>query len=141
MPWKLRNETKVPHEDVRVKCRVDQAEQIIFYNRPALRRSPWLYLVLAIQPFMTAIILGLTGMLHSEPLSKESGLASILSVIDSRSLSSLAEASLLGELSRPVRLTMFPVQSGDKPTIQYCIGASSGERKQNGKLSGKVFYH
>ncbi|KAG7058481.1 hypothetical protein JMJ77_0005856 [Colletotrichum scovillei] len=69
-PWELKNGTKIPYEDVRVKYRVNQAEQIIFYNRPTLptlQKSPWLYLVLAIQPFMTASILRLTVMLHSKP--------------------------------------------------------------------------
>ncbi|KXH44027.1 hypothetical protein CSIM01_12180 [Colletotrichum simmondsii] len=56
-------------EYVRVKYRVDQAEQIVFSNRPTLRKSPWLYLVLAIQPFLMVIILGLTAMLHSETLN------------------------------------------------------------------------
>ncbi|EXF79657.1 hypothetical protein CFIO01_12143 [Colletotrichum fioriniae PJ7] len=94
--WELKNGTKVPYGDVRVKYRVDQVEQIIFYKRPTLRKSPWLYMVLAIQPFLIVIILGLTAMLHSEPLSKGFGLVSILSGIDSQSLSKLAGASLSG---------------------------------------------
>ncbi|KXH36932.1 hypothetical protein CNYM01_08384 [Colletotrichum nymphaeae SA-01] len=140
-PWELKNGTKIPYEDVRVKYRVNQAERIIFYNRPTLQKSPWLYLLLAIQPFMTAIILRLTVMLHSKPLGKRIGLVSILSGIDSRSLSSLAGASLPEELSRPVRLTMFSVQTGDKKMIQYRIEAFSEGWKQNRKLPGKVFYH
>ncbi|KAK1446166.1 hypothetical protein CMEL01_10409 [Colletotrichum melonis] len=126
MPWELKNETKVPYEDVRVKYRVHQAEQIIFYNRPTLRKSPGLYLVLAIQPFLIVIILGLSSMRHSEPLSKGFGLVSTFSGIDSQSLSSLAGSSLLGELSRPVKLTTSPVQTGGTNTIQ-CRARTSSE--------------
>ncbi|KAK1477997.1 hypothetical protein CABS01_03299 [Colletotrichum abscissum] len=141
MPWELKNETKVPYKDVRVKYRVHQAEQIIFYNRPTLRESPGLYLVLAIQPFLIVIILGLSSMRHSEPLGKGFGLVSTFSGIDSQSLSSLAGASLPGELSRPLKLTMSHVQTGGTNTIHCRAGTSSEGRKRNGKLSRNVVDH
>ncbi|UQC83247.1 uncharacterized protein CLUP02_08741 [Colletotrichum lupini] len=95
---------------------------------PTLRKSPGLYLVLAIQSFLIVIILGLSSMRHSEPLGKGFGLVSTFSGIDSQSLSSLAGASLPGELSRPLKLTMSHVQTGGTNTIQCRAGTSSEGR-------------
>ncbi|KAK1701345.1 hypothetical protein BDP55DRAFT_18036 [Colletotrichum godetiae] len=139
--WIWENGTEVSHREVEVIYSVDQADQSIFYKRPTLQKSPWLYLVLAIQPLLIVIILGLTVMLHSEPLGRGFGLVSILSGIDRQSLNSLAGASLSGELSQPVKLTMSPVQNGDTNTIQYRTATSSKGLKRNGKLSRNVLYH
>ncbi|KAK1638965.1 hypothetical protein BDP81DRAFT_447858 [Colletotrichum phormii] len=147
MSWVLADNTNVSLEDVRNKYRIDEADQTIFYSRPTLRKSPWLYLVLAIQPLLIFIILGLIVMLHSEPLSRGFGLVSILSGIDRQSLNNLAGASLSGDLSRIVRRhhrrgrTVMGSWKGTScitETLESCVGHVEKEEIASLKLEVAV---
>ncbi|KAF3806639.1 hypothetical protein GCG54_00004271 [Colletotrichum gloeosporioides] len=139
--WRSSNGTNITHENAGVMYAVDEDDQIILCNRPTLQKSFWLYLVLAIQPVLLLVILGLIALFHSCPLSKGFGLISILSGIESRSLNSLGGASLSGELVRPVKLVMGPNQGSETSSIHYHIVTSSKELHSNERLARNVVYH
>ncbi|KAK2740213.1 hypothetical protein CKAH01_18606 [Colletotrichum kahawae] len=139
--WRAKNGTNITHEDAGMMYAVDEDDQLILFNRPTLQKSFWLYLVLAIQPALLLVILGMIALFHSFPLSKGFGLISILSGIESRSLNSLGGASLSGELVRPVKLVMIPSQGSETSSIQYHIATSSKEIQGNERLARNVVYH
>ncbi|KAI3543046.1 hypothetical protein CABS02_10170 [Colletotrichum abscissum] len=113
----------------------------MLWSRNAVMKGSGAFNSEEFDPFLIVIILGLSSMRHSEPLGKGFGLVSTFSGIDSQSLSSLAGASLPGELSRPLKLTMSHVQTGGTNTIHCRAGTSSEGRKRNGKLSRNVVDH
>lgn len=91
---------------------VNSPDQIIFYVRPTLRKSPLLYFVLAVQPLLIFVILCFVLKMHSVPLDRGFGLVSILSGIDRDTLDILSGASLSGELTDRVKLVMVPTSEG-----------------------------
>ncbi|KAL8999526.1 MAG: hypothetical protein Q9169_001614 [Polycauliona sp. 2 TL-2023] len=114
------------------------------YVRPTLRKSNLLYFVLAIQPLLIFLILGLSASIfHSTPLDKGFGLISILSGIDRESLNTLAGAALSGELARSVKLVMRPVKGDQNDAIEYHVVLPSSElaRSRTEKLGRNVVYH
>lgn len=143
--WQSSNGTIIPHEEADIMYPIDEDDQTIIYNRPTLRKSPWLYLVLGVQPILLLIFLGMIALLHTVPLDKGFGLISILSGIERRGLDSLRGASLSGELKKPVKLTMSPVtpvQGDGESSIQYRIDpVSEKETKSNKRLSPNIVYH
>jgi hypothetical protein len=116
-------------------------DETAYYIRPTLRKSGWLYLVLAIQPVLTLVALLLTTMLFSTPLDKGFGLISILSGIDRGSLDSLAGAGLSGELAESVRLTIRPSHEKQKGRIEYRVVTTPATAHRNGSLDEKIVYH
>ena len=117
-------------------------DERIVYIRPTLRKSPWLYLVLAIQPLLSISILGLTLLLSSTPVDKDFGLVSILSGVDRTSLDILAGATLSGELRKSVKLVIQPKLEKGVARIEYHITPlSSGMSLDNGRLSSEIVYH
>ncbi|KAK1478449.1 hypothetical protein CCUS01_04794 [Colletotrichum cuscutae] len=140
------NKTILTFEEASIfyHIKMDEGNQTVIYTRPTLQTSPWLYLVLSIQPFLLLIFLGTIALLHTVPLDKGFGLISILSGVEHRGLDSLSGASLSGELKRPAKLTMSPVapvQGDEKSTIKYVIDPSSEEMPGNKGLSRNVEYH
>lgn len=117
--------------------------QTVLYIRPTLRNTGLLYLVIAIQPLLVAVILVVTVVFHSTPLDSGFGLVSILSGVDRQSLDSLAGATLSGELTQPVKLIIGPVKYGQEAAIEYRIIASPSApgSVRNRKLSPNVIYH
>jgi hypothetical protein len=113
----------------------------VLYVRPTVRKSWLLYGILALQPFLTLVMVALKTIFYSTPLDKGFGLVSILSGIDHSSLNSLSGATLSGELSRTVNLVMYPVQKGDKNRIEYHIRTDSDGSKSNRQLSSQVNYY
>ncbi|KAG8527789.1 uncharacterized protein KY384_007943 [Bacidia gigantensis] len=114
----------------------------ILYIRPTLRRSPWLYVVLAIQPVLTVGILALTLLLHSTPVDKDFGLISILAGVDRGSLDTLAGATLSGKLSKSVKLVMQPKVEIGAAKIEYSVlPASVAGRMKNGRLNPRTVYY
>ncbi|KAI9669136.1 MAG: hypothetical protein M1831_000728 [Alyxoria varia] len=116
-------------------------KDIAVHIRPTLRKSSWLYFLLATQPLLIIGMLGMTLMLHSTPLDNGFGLISILSGIDRRGLDVLAGAALSGELVRTVKLTMNPLHDDEKGTIQYDVVLPSTVSPHNGRLAPKIVYH
>ncbi|KAF4851044.1 hypothetical protein CGCSCA4_v003587 [Colletotrichum siamense] len=139
--WHWSNKTIIPHKEADILYPVNKDKQTIIYNRPTLRKSPWLYLVLGIQPILLLIFLGMIALLHTVPLDKGFGLISILSGIERPGLDSLSGASLSGELKRPVKLSMSPVQGDGKSFIEYRLDSLSKETKRNGRLARNVEYN
>ena len=118
-----------------------QSEKIV-YIRPTLRKSPWLYLVLAIQPLLSVSMLGITLLLRSTPVDKGSGLISILSGVDRNSLDILAGATLSGRLGKSVKLVMQPTLEEGVARVEYHIAPSStGNSMNNGRLNTGMVYH
>ncbi|KAL8962204.1 MAG: hypothetical protein Q9193_001358 [Seirophora villosa] len=110
--------------------------------RPTLRKSGLLYLLLAVQPVLMIIILGLVAALRSTPVDKDFGLISILSGIDRDSLDTLAGATLSGELSRSVKLVIRPIQDDRKGVVEYhVVLPSSTAVLKNGRLTRRIIYH
>ncbi|KAH9243233.1 hypothetical protein K456DRAFT_28566 [Colletotrichum gloeosporioides 23] len=136
------NDTALTHGEGGVIYAVGKDDQIISYNRPTLQKSPWLYLVLGVQPALLLIILALIALFHSVPLGKGFGLISILSGIQSQSLNKLRGASLSGELKQPIKLAMIPNQDNDAGSnfIQYELVTSSKGMQRNGRLARNTVY-
>ncbi|KAL8669790.1 MAG: hypothetical protein Q9168_005636 [Polycauliona sp. 1 TL-2023] len=92
------------------------------YIRPTLKKSRLLYFILAVQPMLIFLILGLSAsVFRSTPLDKGFGLISILSGIDHQSLDTLSGAALSGKLVGKVKLVMRPVKGEHGDTIEYRI--------------------
>ncbi|RFU35495.1 hypothetical protein B7463_g855, partial [Scytalidium lignicola] len=115
--------------------------QTILYARPTLQKAGLLYIVIALQPLLIAVILVVTVTFHSTPLSKGFGLVTILSGVERQSLDSLAGATLSGDLIQPVKLDIFPIQDGQNGKIEYRIAASSTVPVHRSKLFKNVTYH
>ncbi|KAF4874768.1 hypothetical protein CGCSCA1_v006124 [Colletotrichum siamense] len=133
--------TTISYHEAAIFYRVNEDHQKVVYTRPTLQKSPWLYLVLAVQPAFLLIVLGTIVLFHSFPLDKGFGLIAILSGIERLSLDSLRGASLSGELERPVKLSMGPIAAGGIHSIQYKIHTSSREMKSDHVLKENVEYH
>ena len=115
-------------------------EDEVIYARPTLRKEPWLYFVLAIQPALTFLVLGLTLMFHSTPIDKGFGLISILSGVSRSSLDVLRGSSLSGRLNQDVKLIMEPKHQEPGGFIEYNIRPANERGAHNGKLQKKVIY-
>lgn len=61
-------------------------EETVRSTKPALQSAPLLYLVLAVQPFITIVAFALNIFLYSTPVGKDFGLVSILSGVDWQTL-------------------------------------------------------
>ena len=94
-------------------------EDTVIYARPTLRKEPSLYFVLAIQPALTLLVIGLTLMFHSTPIDKGFGLISILSGVSRSSLDVLKGSSLSGRLTQDVKLIMEPKHQKPRSFIEY----------------------
>lgn len=113
----------------------------VVYIRPTLRTSFWLYTVLALQPLLTFVMLGLITVFFSTPLDKGFGLISILSGIDTRSLDRLTGASLSGQLAENVKLVIGSVQDDQKGAVEYHVEVLSPTAPRNGRLARNIVYH
>ncbi|KAF2492845.1 hypothetical protein BU16DRAFT_92091 [Lophium mytilinum] len=129
--------TRLPYDHLGLIYKVTDS---VKYVRPTLRKSAWLYTVLAIQPILTLIALIVTALLHSMPLDKDFGMISILSAVDRGSLDSLAGAGLSGQLTKRVKLVVQPKQHDQKAAVEYYIEPSLTAPARNGRLTGKVVY-
>ncbi|KAI0486637.1 hypothetical protein F4859DRAFT_466361 [Xylaria cf. heliscus] len=138
--WPLSNGSYLSFEEIGIVYPVDQALQSVVYTRSTLRKSPLLYAVLAIQPLLILIILALTVMLYSVPIGRGFGLVSIMSGINRQTLDRLAGASLSGELTKPIRLAIDPVQHGQKAAIEYHILSLSDMSRRKKKIEPKLVY-
>ncbi|KAL8662070.1 MAG: hypothetical protein Q9202_005044 [Teloschistes flavicans] len=121
-----------------------QVDDTAQYIRPTLRKSGLLCFILAIQPLLIILALGLTAtVFHSAPLSRGFGLVSIMSGIDRDSLDYLAGATLSGKLTKNLRLVMQPTHLDEKDVIEYrLVTPSSRERPmRNARLTPKNVYH
>lgn len=115
-------------------------EDEVIYARPTLRKEPWLYFVLAIQPALTLLVLGLTLMFHSTPIDRGFGLISILSGVSRSSLDVLRGSSLSGKLTQDVKLIMEPKHQEPRGFIGYNIRPANEGGAHNGKLRKKIIY-
>ncbi|KAI1452154.1 hypothetical protein F4805DRAFT_46247 [Annulohypoxylon moriforme] len=113
----------------------------VTYTRPVLRKSPWLFLVLALQPALLVLTLVVMAFMYSTPLDKGFGLVSILSGIHSETLDSLSGATLSGELTKDVRLVLQSTHKNRVDSIQYHIAPLSAASVQNGRLAKETVYH
>lgn len=115
-------------------------EDEVIWARPTLRKEPWLYFVLAIQPALTLLVFGLTLMFHSTPIDEGFGLISILSGMSRSSLDVLRGSSLSGKLTQDVKLIMEPKHQESRGFIEYNIRPANERGAHNGKLQKKVIY-
>ena len=113
----------------------------VIYIRPTLQKSSLLYCILALQPLLIVVILGLRLMFHSTPLDTGFGLISILSGINRGSLDILGGAALSGELERSVKLVIHPIQDNQNGRMEYHVSLPSAAPMRNGRLNSKVMYH
>lgn len=118
-----------------------QVNDKALYIRPTLKKSPWLYCVLAIQPVLTLLALASAVALHSTPIDRGFGLVSILAGINHEGLDALCGATLSGEVSEDVRMSMVPVHCGEKHVIRYDVGLSSLSRHRRKTLVPRTVYH
>jgi hypothetical protein len=139
--WTTASGTRLTYGDIDIVYPVNETAQSIFYTRPTLQKSGLLYLIFAVQPLLIVIVLGLTALLHSSPLSSGFGLVSILSGVRHETLHSLAGASLSGELSQPVKLIMTPIKNGQTGVIEYRTEEVLKAPGRNGKLVRNIIYH
>ena len=89
------------------------------YIRPSLASSPWLFLILGIQPVLTVITLVLRILMTSVPLERTFGLVAILSGINRDTIGSVKGASLSGKLRQDVQLIMTPRHDQGTNSIEY----------------------
>ncbi|KAM0546277.1 hypothetical protein ACHAPJ_010961 [Fusarium lateritium] len=81
--------------------------------RHVIRASPLLYVIFAIQPFLSTVIFLMTICLYSTPISTNFGLITILASIKPSSLELLSGAGLSGTLKQRIYLNMsVEVKSG-----------------------------
>ncbi|KAF4956545.1 hypothetical protein FSARC_11547 [Fusarium sarcochroum] len=74
--------------------------------RHVVRASPLLYVIFAIQPFLSTMIFLMTMCFYSTPISTNFGLTTILASIKPSSLKLLSGAGLSGKLKQRIHLTM-----------------------------------
>ena len=121
-------------------------DEKISSTRLTLAARPWLYVVLFIQPVLTALLLVLTMCFYSTPVDSGFGLTSILASVSKNSLDYLRGAGLSGQLSRRLYLNIAvgrPAQTDQgysymDAAIQSRLG-SSKESRQEGLKSGTMY--
>lgn len=117
------------------------------YIRPTLKKSPLLYIILAVQPLLIIVILVLVGtVFHPVPIGKGFRLVSILAGIDRQSLDILAGATLSGELNEATKLVIKPFGDDKKGAVEYQVVLDATPPKAtseqfNGKLRSGIVYH
>ena len=107
--------------------------------RPTLRTSPVLYVILAIQPFLTLIFSIINAFLHSTPLDNGFGIVAILAGVDPASLPVLRGAALSGQLKRrvPLRISIEAGEDSKTANIVYTID----DKGKNGRLKARQVIH
>lgn len=115
-------------------------EDEVIWARSTLRKEPWLYFVLALQPALTLLVFGLTLMFHSTPIDEGFGLISILSGMSRSSLDVLRGSSLSGKLTQDVKLIIKPKHQESRGFIEYNVRPANERGAHNGKLQKKVIY-
>ena len=140
--WTSSNNTNFTLADVGL---IYPVEDTVEYNRPTLRKSGFLYFILALQPLLVVISLALVAfILNSTPLDKDFGIISVLSGIDHESLNVVKGASLSGELATKVKLLMHPTRNGHGDTIRYRVlpcPSTTTPIVRNGRLAPNTLYH
>lgn len=115
-------------------------EDEVIWARSTLRKEPWLYFVLAIQPALILLVIGMTLMFHSTPIDEGFGLISILSGMSRSNLDVLRGSSLSGRLTQNVKLIMEPKHQESRGYIKYHIRPANERGAHNGKLQKTVIY-
>jgi hypothetical protein len=96
-----------------------------------LNAKPFLYVILALQPFLTALAALLCFIFHCVPVGKGFGLVSILAGVDRDSLDLLQGAGFSGGLDKQVSLQVSPVATktaGGRGRMEYRLSETSGTR-------------
>ncbi|MCJ1273887.1 hypothetical protein MMC21_001680 [Puttea exsequens] len=112
----------------------------IQYQIPILSHFWLLFLILAIQPFLTLLIFLLGLINYATPIDKDFGMVSILAGVRPSSLALLKGASISGVLKRPLPVNIIParpIQTADHkefPDIEYVLG-------ENGARGRKELLH
>jgi len=132
------NETNLTFGDVGIIYPVNDTVE---YIRPTLNKSGWLYFILAINPILMLVMMGLTALFYSALLSNGFEITSILSGVNRPSLDILSGAALSGDLARSIKLVINTYQNGDTGTIEYKLELPSDVRTDNGKLVRNVRYY
>ncbi|KAL8964357.1 MAG: hypothetical protein Q9183_004508 [Haloplaca sp. 2 TL-2023] len=98
-------------------------EDTAIYIRPTIQKSGALYFIIALQPLLIILILGLTAsVFYSAPLGRGFGLISILSGIDRDSLDVLGGAALSGKLTKDVKLSIRSAENeAHEHTVEYAV--------------------
>ncbi|KAE9364085.1 hypothetical protein N431DRAFT_475080 [Stipitochalara longipes BDJ] len=136
----IMTDIKVPQSEYNYPA----TDELIIATTATLDASWLLYLLLAMQPILTALMFILASAFYSSPIGKGFGMAAVLSGINKESLDLISGAALSGELERPVRLDISianDVQSTGNNSqtgrIQYSIDGVSARGK--GLRKGKVY--
>jgi hypothetical protein len=119
-------------------------DEVIIATTATLDASWLLYLLLAIQPVLTALMFILAAIFYAAPIGKGFGITAVLSGVNKDSLDLLSGAAFSGELERPVRLDIS-VANDEQSTgntsqmghIQYSIDEVSARGK--GLRKGTVY--
>ncbi|RBR23080.1 uncharacterized protein FIESC28_04075 [Fusarium coffeatum] len=114
--------------------------KLIEHVRPTLRKSPWLYAVITVQPLLLLVILTSRWLLYSVPIENGFGMTAILAGIDRESLELLQGASLSGQLSSNVKLNIRVVKEGKRSAVKYSLVSKDVDGDQ-GRLSLRKVYH
>jgi hypothetical protein len=112
----------------------------VLYIRPTVRKSAWLYCVLALQPVLTTLIVGLNSLHYSTPIDRGFGLISILSGFSTKRSENLTGAALSGELVEDIKLVIRPTSKEISHSIEYLLEPKSAGSK-NGQIARGVVYY
>jgi hypothetical protein len=121
--------------------------------RHTLHAGGLLYLVLAVQPALTAVGFMLTVWLYKVPIGEGFGIVSILSGLEPASLGLIQGAGLSGKLRAPVRLDvtsqrMYPGGTGQcragsddfGSRIRYYLGSKAEAREKTSLRRGWMYW-
>ena len=93
-----------------------------------LDAKPGLYIIIALQPFLTALAALACFTFHSLPVGKGFGLVSILAGVDSESLNLLKGAGFSGALDKQIYLQFLDVAADAVGGHQYRLSEAIGTR-------------
>ncbi|KAM0716299.1 hypothetical protein Q7P37_007744 [Cladosporium fusiforme] len=116
-----------------------RSKQTITSTRPSLSRSPWLFVIICVQPVLLSLSMIGTWLLYSVPVDRSFGLISILAGIDRISLQRLDGASFSAKLRSEVRLSIAVQEpTGGHSKIRYTVDGQ--ERRAWGKVDAERLY-
>ncbi|KAI1741511.1 hypothetical protein F4680DRAFT_446971 [Xylaria scruposa] len=133
------NDQKLTYEAVGLIYPVPN--ELIYYIRPTLLKSRFLYFILALQPILLLIALGFIFAFRSVPIGKGFGLIAILAGINHRTLSSLRGAAFSGELTEDLKLIARPLHDDSKARVEYSIVSNTENWSEMEKVMRGVTYH
>ena len=133
--WDMWNPSGTDNFQYSETCFVDNT--IVCQQVPTMKADGWLYLILFTPPLLSVLAFFASICLYRTPICRRFGLVSVLAGVERDSLYVLVGATFSGELEKPIRLFVDPIEkSFSSPQVFYSVD----KKEKNGGIFRKTKY-